>query len=58
MSPYNFNNGFAGVFRVNSNGNLDASNVNNAYGVRSAINLRANVTISGGNGTASNPSVI
>ena len=55
MSPLSFNNGWANVFFVNSNGWLNNNNVNATYGVRPVINLRADVTISGGNGTANNP---
>ena len=49
----------AGVFRVYSTGGLDAPDVNNAtLGVRPAINLRSDVTISSGDGTSSNPYII
>lgn len=39
-------------------GNLDASYVNDTLGIRPVINLRADVTISSGNGTQSTPFVI
>ena len=56
MSPLNFNNGWANVFYVRSNGSFDAPRVYwTVSGVRPVINLRADVTISGGNGTANNP---
>ena len=62
MSPYWFGGGGAGgaiVFRVDSDGNLgNGSLVYGALGVRPVINLKANVTISGGNGTSSQPYVI
>ena len=34
MSPLNFNNGYANMFAVNSNGYLEGWNVNNTPGVR------------------------
>ena len=59
MSPRRFTSGRdAYVFYVNSNGYLDSNWVSNADGVRPAINLRADVTISSGNGTSSNPYVV
>ena len=59
MSPNRFtSSGNANVFYVNSNGYLYFTSVNNALGVRPVINLRSDVTISGGDGTSSNPYVI
>ena len=60
MSPYFFSSSVsrAGVFYVYSTGQLHDTGVNNTNGVRPAINLRANVTISDGDGTSSNPYVI
>ena len=60
MSPNRFtSSGNANVFYVNSNGNLVSNGyVNSADGVRPVINLRANATISSGDGTCSNPYVI
>ena len=58
LSPSWFINGWADVFRVRSNGYLNSNNVNNTYGVRPVINLKANVTITGGSGSSSNPYVI
>ena len=58
MSPYGFYGGYAEVFSVDYDGWLSNYWVNIAYGVRPAINLRADVTISGGNGTSSNPYVV
>ena len=57
MSPYYFDYGWAWVFIVNSPGNLNYNSVDNAWGVRPAINLRADVTITG-SGTSSNPYTI
>ena len=60
MSPYWYYFGRAYVFYVDSTGNL-SSDINVIWavpGVRPAINLRADITISSGNGTASNPYVI
>ena len=58
MSPYYFNGSYAWVFRVYSSGSLSWDSVYGTYGVRPVINLRADVTISGGDGTASNPYVV
>ena len=59
MSPSNYYNN-ALVFIVDANGDLDSTNVelSNGYGVRPVINLKADVTISSGDGTSSNPYVI
>ena len=59
MSPYIVNSsGNASVFVVGSDGSLSNYNVDNTWGVRPVINLKANVTISVGNGTSSDPYVI
>ena len=60
MSPSYFYaaHGYAVVFRVASDGWLINGNVRLTNGVRLVINLKADVTISSGNGTASNPFVI
>ena len=58
MSPYRFYNGWARVFRVDSDGIPGGWGVNYTIGVRPVINLRNDVTISGGDGTASNPYVV
>ena len=58
MSPVWFDDGWAYVFFVYSNGSLDGIRVDLAYGVRPVINLKANVQISTGSGTSSNPYVI
>ena len=58
MSPSIYYGG-ASVFSVDSAGNLNGNrNVTGTFGVRPAINLRADITISSGNGTSSNPYVI
>lgn len=58
MSPGNFGS-VARVFFVSSYGYLDARNrVGTTYGVRPVINLKADATISSGDGTSSNPYVI
>ena len=55
MSPCNFDStGYVFVFVVGSNGTLSSGTVNNAYGVRPVINLKADVTITG-SGTTSDP---
>ena len=61
MSPSSFSVGgsrLAVVFLVSSTGGLSNSNSNSKYGVRPVINLRADVTISSGDGTSSNPYTI
>ena len=59
MSPFYFYiNGYAFVFRVLSDGSLDFNWVNYTYGVRPVLNLSADVTISGGNGTSETPYVV
>ena len=45
----------ANMFIVYYNGYLISSNVNDTHGVRPVINLKADVTISAGNGSAGNP---
>ena len=60
MSPYHFNATIsrADVFIVNNIGGLGSSDVNRSWGVRPVINLKADVTISEGNGTSDSPYVI
>ncbi len=62
MSPYYFNvvgsSSWASVFCVVSTGSLDIGWVDNLYGVRPVLNLSADVTISGGNGTSETPYVV
>ena len=58
MSPSNFGSGNAYVFYVNLDGNLYRDWVSITNGVRPVINLKANVTISSGDGTSSDPYVI
>lgn len=59
MSPYRFySSGYVSVFDVYSSGHLDNHRVNSEHGVRPVVNLKADITISSGNGTASNPYVI
>ena len=59
MSPYSFTSGgYAYVFTVASYGLLGWYGVNPASGVRPVINIRADVSISSGDGSASNPFVI
>ena len=57
MSPYNVNsNGNAHVFVVKDDG--FGGRVYFTNGVRPVINLKADVTISSGDGTSTNPYVI
>ena len=58
MSPRDYVGTGARVFIVDSNGGLRYYRVGSASGVRPVVNLKADVTISTGNGTASNPYVI
>ena len=59
MSPSYFNGSLAYVFRVSSDGYLGAGNVDWAGpGVRPVINLKADVQITGGEGTSSKPYVL
>ena len=55
MSPSYFSSGGARVFIVYSNGNLSSFNVRGSYGVRPVINLKADVQITGGNGSSDSP---
>ena len=54
MSPFYFNSSNAYVFIVNSNGYLGSNYVNNAWGVRPVINLKADIKFIG-EGTADSP---
>ena len=58
ISPFDSHNVAAHVFYVHRSGILEGTYVNLEYGVRPVINLRADVTISGGDGTSSNPYTI
>ena len=55
MSPSWFTGSYASVFFVVDNGYLGSGYVDSAWGVRPVINLKADVTISAGNGSAGNP---
>ena len=58
MSPRRFVGGYASVFGVYSDGSLYDFRVHHTRGVRPAINLRSDITISSGDGTSSNPYTI
>ena len=60
ISPHSYSrsNVYANVFSVDMDGAIGYRQVNYEYGVRPVINLRSDVTISSGNGTASQPFVI
>ena len=61
LSPSHFSsaNFYANMYLMNSNGNLDPwSNISSNQGIRPVINLRSDVMISGGDGTAINPYVV
>ena len=58
MSPYGFNYGNAYVLYVYLNGRLSDAGMDDTLGVRPVINLKANVQITEGNGSSSNPYVI
>ena len=56
LSPYSFNGGYAGVWRVGgSSGSFNYNYVGNTYGVRPSISLKSTTTISGGSGTSEDP---
>ena len=55
MSPFNFSSSRARVFYVYWSGDLDNWFVEETRGVRPVINLKADVTITGGNGSSSTP---
>ena len=59
MSPLGFNSGWASVFSVSSTGHFSGNYyVFSTFGMRPVINLKANVQITGGNGTADNPYIV
>jgi len=59
MSPYHWSGSNARVFRVDSSGYLDINQVNDAFGLRPVINLKADTLFAtGGNGTQNNPYVV
>ena len=57
FSPTYFD-GHAGVLFVGGSGRVSSNWVTNTYGLRPAVSLISATTISGGNGTSSNPFVI
>ena len=57
MSPAGFVS-YAGSYYVNNYGNINNNNVYNGDGVLPVITLKADVAISSGEGTSSNPYVI
>ena len=56
LTPAWFGNGYGTIMYIHSNGALDY--MDSPFGIRPVINLKANVTISSGNGTADNPYVV
>ena len=58
MSPYNFGGGYAYMFFVNSDGLLRSTDVYGTIGIRPVINLKADIQITGGNGTSTNPYIV
>ena len=59
MSPSWFEGSWAYVFFVDPGGPLNNEfDVNNEFGVRPVINLKADVTIQSGTGTAQDPYII
>ena len=58
MSPFYFIETYVGVFSTYWSGSLNFYSVGSSSGIRPVINLKADVTISSGNGTASTPFVI
>ncbi len=57
MSPYYFSGSYAIVFYVNSTGHLVNYRVDNTYGVRPVLNLKADVQLTG-SGTADDPFLV
>ena len=60
MSPYRWDASYAIVFSVGSYGALSWTYVvtSNSFNLRPVINLKADITFSGGNGTQTNPYVV
>ena len=58
MYPGVFSGGHAFIQAVNEGGNMRGEVASSTYGVRPVINLSADITISSGDGTQSNPYVI
>ena len=56
MSPSDFNSwyGYAGVWRVDGDGNLHNSWTTNTLGVRPVINLKSEISLSKGDGSVNN----
>ena len=58
LSPYNWNGSNANVFRVGGSSNpgyLDNNGVHGTNVVRPVVSLKAEVVITGGDGSSSNP---
>lgn len=59
MSPYYMNvNSRAYVFIVYAAGHIGGMYVDRAYGIRPVINLKSDITFSGGDGTIDNPYIV
>ena len=58
MSPYMYNGGNAHLFKMFNGSVAGANTAKEEIGVRPVINLKANITFSGGNGTVSTPFVV
>ncbi len=58
MSPAYATDGWDGIYNVLSTGRFNWSVVNSVWGVRPVINLKADVTITGGDGTSTNPYIV
>ena len=58
LSPIDFNDDDANVWNSDDDGNLDDDNVDNSNALRPVVSLKSATTISGGNGTASNPFIV
>ena len=58
MTPYVYNGSTTDIFMVTLNGSFLNTNTLSSWGVRPVINLKADVQITGGSGTSSNPYVI
>ena len=58
LSPIDFNDDDANVWNSDDDGNLDDVDVDSSSTLRPIVSLKSATTISGGNGTASNPFIV
>ncbi len=58
MSPFSFYNSYASVFVVGLNGGLGSNSVDYEHGVRPVVNLKSDITFTGGNGSQGAPWIV